>query len=393
MTDSPSPLTERMPRVDELTGMRWWAAFYVFGYHMLVFAPLPGIASAVLEYGYIGVTFFFVLSGFVLTWSRSPRVSQSTFYWRRFARIYPSHFVALLLAIPVFTSFAPDPDQWWVHAFNPVIILLSFLLLQGWSRDPGILFSGNPAAWTLTCEMFFYAMHPYLSRLLDRLRTRGALVFVGVVIAVAFVYRAAALVWPTEWWAAGMPWPIVRLTEFAIGMGLAWAFRSGWRPRVPVTLGVGALIATILALTAARVLLPGSTAVGVVAGFSNEIITVACALAIVALAARRLSGRRSVFASRLMVVLGEWSYAFYLVHATFIYLALTWLGPQEVGWSNLVWFAVVFVIALAGAAALHYLVERPFERWLRAWKDRRDAARVATRAEADAVVVEPAQTK
>lgn len=144
----------RMPRADFLTGLRWWAAFGVFCYHMANLAPLP--VQAVFDYGNFGVTFFFVLSGFVLTWAWSPTTPATTFWWRRVARIYPAHLVALLLAIPVFYSTAPDPDQWWVKPFGAVL-LLSIPLLQGWSRDPAVLFSGNPAAWTLTCEMFFYA--------------------------------------------------------------------------------------------------------------------------------------------------------------------------------------------------------------------------------------------
>jgi len=37
-----------MPRIDALTGLRWWAAFFVFTYHLQVFAPLPSLASAFL---------------------------------------------------------------------------------------------------------------------------------------------------------------------------------------------------------------------------------------------------------------------------------------------------------------------------------------------------------
>lgn len=89
----------RPPRLDSLTGLRWWAAFGVFLHHMTNLAPLP--VHAALALGNYGVMFFFVLSGFVLTWS-AQAVSTSTFYWRRFARIYPAHLVALALAVPVF---------------------------------------------------------------------------------------------------------------------------------------------------------------------------------------------------------------------------------------------------------------------------------------------------
>jgi peptidoglycan/LPS O-acetylase OafA/YrhL len=195
------------------------------------------------------------------------------------------------------------------------------------------------------------------------------------VVGIAFGYRATAVAWPDSWWAAGMPWPVMRLTEFVIGMGLAWAFRCGWRPRLPAWVGVGAAIGSVLGVAAMPHLVPGSWLSAVTGSFSNEIVIVGCALAIVSLAARRLSGRPSPLAARPLVVLGEWSYAFYLVHATVIYLCLEIFGAQRASWTNLLWYAGVFVLALACAAGLHYLVERPAEKRLRAWKDQRDAAR------------------
>lgn len=76
--------------------------------------------------------------------------------------------------------------------------------------------------------------------------------------------------------------------------------------------------------------------------------------------------------------LGEWSFAFYLVHATFIYLALRIFGYQEASWLNLVWFAVLLAVNLVAAWALHSFVERPLEKRMRRWKDRRDKARLAS---------------
>lgn len=370
-------LSQRMPRIDALTGLRWYAAFFVFAFHMLVFAPLPPLASAFLGEGFYGVTFFFVLSGFVLTWSASARVSQSTFYWRRFARVWPSHFVALLVAIPVFYSFDPSPAQTWVKPVSLGILALSVVLLQGWSLNPTLLFSGNPAAWTLTCEAFFYALHPYLLRVLGRTRVRGSLIFVMVVVVVAFGFRALTASSPGEWFSH-IPLPVTRLTEFALGMAIAWAMRCGWRPRVPAWVGLGSIVAVLAAL----VLIPRYRAGGLpallITTFSNELITVACGLAILAVATQCLRGRTSVFARRFHVRLGEWSFAFYLVHATMIYVFLAIFGSQPASWFNLLWFAVLLALDIAGAAALHHFVERPVENRLRRWKDDRAAKSALT---------------
>ncbi|GAA2929407.1 acyltransferase [Microbacterium luteolum] len=367
-------LAEPTQRLDALTGLRWWAAFLVFFYHMLVFAPVPGILAQVFSYGYFGVTFFFVLSGFVLTWSARPRVSTSTFYWRRFARIWPSHMVALLLAIPVFYTFAAIPEGSFLKPFDLGILALSVVLLQAWWSNPTILFSGNPAAWTLTCEAFFYALHPWISRVLVPMAKRGALLLAGGVVLYAFVYRAGVALAPDSWLPL-VPVPVQRLPEFVLGMALAWAMRSGWRPRIHPLVGVGAMAAVILAILASTRLAGTLPMIGYLGIFANELFTVACAIAIVALSAASLNGRRVFFDTKIQVKLGEWSFAFYLVHATLIYTALRIFGYQEASWVNLLWYVALFAVCVVAAWALHSFVERPAERRMRKWKDTRDAAR------------------
>lgn len=347
----------------------------VFLYHMLVFAPLPGVVATVFAQGYFGVTFFFVLSGFVLTWSARPDVPTSTFYWRRFARIWPSHIVALLLAIPVFYTLASIPEGSFLKPFDVGILLLSVVLLQGWWNAPNILFSGNPAAWTLTCEAFFYALHPWISRFLVRLSRRGALVFAAVVVLCAFGYRALAVLYPGSF-IAELPTPIIRVSEFILGMAVAWAIRTGWRLRIPPALGIGAMIAVVFAIVVVSRAGLDVPLIKYIPAFGNEFFTVACAVAITALAQKGLAGKRSWFESSLQVKLGEWSFAFYLVHATMIYLAMRIFGLQEPSWRNLIWFAALLAVDLVLAWALHSFVERPLERRLRQWKDQRDAARV-----------------
>ncbi|MFC9983443.1 acyltransferase family protein [Microbacterium keratanolyticum] len=374
-------LARATPRLDALTGLRWWAAFVVFLFHMRVFAPLPGPITQVFDYGYFGVTFFFVLSGFVLTWSARPNVPTSTFYWRRFARIWPAHMVALVLAIPVFYTLAAVPEGSFLKPFDLGIILLSVVLIQAWWANPAILYSGNPAAWTLTCEALFYALHPWISKVLIPLAKRGALILAVGAVAAAFAYRAGVIVWP-ESALALVPLPVMRVPEFILGMGLAWAMRSGWRPRIHPFVGIGsmgAVIAVVLLCTRA----PAGSLLTYIPAFSNELFTIACGLAIIALASASLRGKRpSRFESATQVKLGEWSFAFYLVHATFIYLALRIFGYQEPSWWNLLWFAGLLAVDLVAAWALHSFVERPAEKRMRRWKDRRDHARVAVKQEA-----------
>jgi peptidoglycan/LPS O-acetylase OafA/YrhL len=127
------------------------------------------------------------------------------------------------------------------------VLLLCVLLLQGWSRDPAVLFAGNPASWPLTVEAFFYALHPFFAAGVRRLTARGALIAAASVLAFAAATRVVIVAQPGSA-VADLPWPVLRLYEFALGVCLAWAFRCGWRPRLPFWLPIALLAAWICAL-------------------------------------------------------------------------------------------------------------------------------------------------
>ena len=74
----PLTSTPRVQRLDSLTGLCWWAAFGVFAYHMANLAPVPWVR--VLSFGNFSVMLFFILSGFVLTWSANPSGTPQTFW-------------------------------------------------------------------------------------------------------------------------------------------------------------------------------------------------------------------------------------------------------------------------------------------------------------------------
>lgn len=359
-----------MPRVDSLTGLRWWAAFAVFAFHMANLAPLP-IARA-LGFGNYGVAFFFVLSGFVLTWSASDRVSTGTFYVRRFARIYPAYVVALIVAIPIFYSVAPDPAQSWVKPVDVGVLALSFVLLQGWWRDPAVLFSGNPVAWTLSCEAFFYALHPAIGRAFSRVRAKGALIGAGAMVAVLLATRIVIVVAPGSWFAH-LPWPILRLPEFVLGMALAWAMRCGWRPKVRPMILLVMLGAAFLAWYTGTAMTARFPSTAPLWPFVTEFVVILFALLIASVAAGDLAGRWSFTRNRWSIRLGEISYSFYLVHSLLIYAVLALVGPQPMGWRNIAWYGGMLVLGILAAAALHHGVEKPLERVIRrAWDRRRE---------------------
>ena len=359
----------RPSRLDSLTGLRWFAAFAVFFHHFTNFAPVPDL-STVAVFGITGVSFFFVLSGFVLTWSQTDRDTTGRFYWRRFARIYPLVLVTTLACLPVFYGSAHTFQKPW----DPAPILLSLLLLHAWFAGlPLIFFGGNPASWSLSCEAFFYAVFPHAVRRL--LHRRVAVLLLGAVgcVVVMWGLLAAVASYPlglvpgTQVSVGGLLLgsPVGRLWEFGLGVLVGCAVRAGWRPPVGLWTAVG-LLAGGMALLVVWQQHPGwSLAFVPPTSAKNQVTAPLYALVIAAAASRDVRGAPSFLRHPVLVRLGHWSYAFYLTHVIVIYGARLAFGQQVRGYDNLVWLPAVLLVAIAVAGLCYHVVEHPVERLLR----------------------------
>src|SRR4051812_20331148 len=134
------------PRLDGLTGLRFFAALAVFAFHaniLLVHTRFEGLRDLASP-GMVGVSFFFMLSGFVLTWSWRDR-PYSGYLRRRLARIVPATWVASVLAL---TALATRPA-----GLERVPTALSIPLLQSWWPDVHIDRTPLPATWSLSVEL------------------------------------------------------------------------------------------------------------------------------------------------------------------------------------------------------------------------------------------------
>lgn len=362
----------RGTRLDSLTGLRFFAALAVVLLHITASRansdPLVDVGTAagrVTELGYLGVTFFFTLSGFVLTWSASGlAVSPLAFYRRRFARVYPMHLLTALLAgaALVVAGSAAGLGAW----------VASLLLVQAWVPDSDVYFALNGVSWSLSCEAFFYAITPLLLALVVRRSTRACWAAVGALLAIMVavtVFLAAEApsrdqdVWVSPWFSviafvAGMTlaltvqrgnvrWPSLRWASIALIATLAVLLTLSWSDRWPRT------AATLLILPS-MVLLIGAAAL------------------------RDLSGRRTWLARRSWVRLGEWSFALYLVHPLCI-RAIHQVAkvPTLKGLSGVGGLVAIVVLAISCSGVAYSFVERPAERRLRGQR----------RAEASAVKV------
>lgn len=161
--------------LDSLTAVRGPAALLVFGYHVIHGTQwanwLPGA-----RLGYVGVSLFFILSGFVLAWSYNKNAGAKNFYLRRFARVYPLHLFFYCVALLGLLLFGVSNSA---GDLNPLSALLNLVLLQAWVPSWEVIFSNNAVSWSLSCEAFFYLMTPFVLNRLDGMRYRVKAALLG----------------------------------------------------------------------------------------------------------------------------------------------------------------------------------------------------------------------
>lgn len=343
------PPSASVPSLPSLTGLRWMAALLVFGLHVHNFGYFGGTGGRMVTWafgaGASGVSFFFVLSGFVLTWSARPNDGALGFWWRRVARIYPMHLVTVALALLM--TWTP------VHLPRPTLRqgLADVLLVHSWWRPWWQTL--DPVSWSLACEAFFYAAFPLLALLLRRLGARGAVALAGVsVLAVLALAHTETHHWFSQPISS---FPAARLPEFVLGAATARLVLLGrWR-------GPGLEASLALAIIG-YFLVPQVTA-----GYTTAACTVVgFALLIPAAAVADLHGEPSLWRRRRLVRLGELSFAFYMVHLLVIRAGTVLLGksPHFGLPTALAVTGIAFTVSLGLSWVLYEAVERPARRLL-----------------------------
>lgn len=370
--------SRRPSRLPTLTGLRFPAALLVFLFHgSLPFTTIRLLAQdrvehrfyTLVEYaGALGVTFFFVLSGFILTWSARPKDTARAFWRRRAVKIVPNYLIGWALAVGLIAWSGSTGGQ----------KTLTFFMLQSWVPNVSTNFAVDAPGWSLSAEAFFYVCFPLLLPLILRIPARGLKYGIGAVVAaiaatpllayaIMPVGAATAANWPTDsanyFWFAYI-FPPARLLDFVLGILVARAVQTGrWRN---------------IGMPAATLLLIGGYALGYATPLLYSLRVVCVVPAAMLIAAGAIAddrGRFTLMRNRAATWLGEISFAFYLVQYVVLVYGRTLLGRRLFSsWAGFGLIAAEGVISLLLAWAMYALVERPLTR---RWSKPRKAARTA----------------
>jgi peptidoglycan/LPS O-acetylase OafA/YrhL len=344
------------PRLDSLTGLRFFAAFVVFSFHLeslfYFFTPLSVLTHAFGQ-GPTGVSFFFILSGFVLTWSHKQDDTSGAFYQRRLAKIGPLQVVTWGIMGVLVLSFSLPTGG------GPAVAQL--FLLTPWIPQYTYHLTMNNPSWSLGCELFFYALFPLMLPQLRRWTTvQRRWAIVGLVF-LAFCFAAAASPahpYTTSYWALYF-FPPVRLVEFVLGMLLAMEVADGRLRRIPL---VAAAAFTLI------VYIADSWAPASLAPVALTIIPFS--LLIVAAAQVDIARTTSWLRKSAVVKLGTWSFALYMVHWPVLILFAHSLHGRLGDWQTAALGVSALAASIAASALLYKLVEHPLEVLLRPRKNR-----------------------
>lgn len=383
-----------MKEIKPLTSLRAFAAFLVFMFHYAnVYSPANrGVEFCcewvplmrVWQQGYVGVSIFFVLSGFLITRIYFDGISSRTaslrlFFVKRVARIWPLFLVyALVQHIGLVWQGTQITSDFWV----------TMTMTQGFFFD--LRYQGLPTAWSLTVEESFYAFAPVFFLSIAALApgermARPGLNFarlarlLAAILGITLVMITIGEGLTRGLHLAGWTWNGLmgnhyhlwhatlfgRIPEFAIGVFCAFLHRDGWTTRriTPHAAGWWVLVAfagigACMWGKSYTVYRPETFWQLTTYGLSY-LLTLLTGLLILALT---VGGNRvhRLLAWEPFVYLGKTSYGFYLVQITVMIAPMVWL-TDRLGWARL---PVLYVLANLFCAATYQWVEVPARLWI-----------------------------
>jgi peptidoglycan/LPS O-acetylase OafA/YrhL len=342
-------------RLDALTPLRAIAAFAVFLYHFQWVLDPSAVKGTWSWYrfgfsqGFLGVSFFFVLSGFVLTWSGTERSvdTKRAFYVRRFARVWPNH-AAIWLAWAGLVFLG-------VEHTGMLAAFANLVLVQSWFVSSKIAFSMVAPSWSLGVEMFFYLCFPFVLpvaiRCGPRTRAQLAVLLGAVYVVVPVLLRHASHD------VKGYPYhfPPYRMIEFVLGVLLALSLREERLVKIPVA-------------AAAALCAVAYCGAGLISNDFAPVVTLLPFLILIGSVAQADLAKSQTTARSWAVHLGVVSFAFYLTQSLVLALAHQRLFKHIAKWGLVergIVFVVLLLVSLGLAQLLHEIVEKNAELFVR----------------------------
>jgi peptidoglycan/LPS O-acetylase OafA/YrhL len=349
----------------QLTSLRFFAALLVLFSHLSILERAPGfsgsILSSIFHEGYSGVSFFFILSGFILEHSYHNRILSGTttkreYILTRLARVYPLH---LIVALPFIIISATSADGTAIPQ-----AALNIFLLQSWIPRADYYFSLNMVSWTLSNEIFFYCMFLALTKMRSRSLQIGFLVFFLLILFALLASIASGLSsWKDNIFGRTTHWifyinPVFRLLEFVCGI-LIYRFASQLTRLSGSAHEITSISAALAIMClAAQYSLPET--------LRSQLLYFPIFAYVLASFAEGKGILSKIISHRIFVFLGEASFCLYISHQPIIKICANYLVFPGLDDSPLAIALIMILTCLTASVLLHKFVEKPIYTRLKA---------------------------
>ena len=299
-----------------LTFVRFFAAFLVLGFHFFSFDGNLTFLNTAFQRGYLGVDFFFMLSGFILAYNYiefdfSGAGKMKKFFIARIARIAPLYYLSLGLSLPLLYLAIKKHHLSLGELLQSIPLHLTFL--QSYYPSVRIFESWNVPSWSLSVEFFFYVTFPFIMmKFLPFISKKFSAIFFALLSVVSFsiltkVNQSAPtpLIW--QWGN----FPLIHLPTFLLGVSLHTLYEN-------YHFHLKSNFLLLISLLAGALLLffpfPGHLLIS-----TSPLVIIPFAIIILSFACNPLINRLSSY--KYFLILGEISYGIYILQAPLKLLA------------------------------------------------------------------------
>jgi peptidoglycan/LPS O-acetylase OafA/YrhL len=306
--------------------------------------PLALYTFYIFSYGWIGVSIFFVLSGFVNHWSylNARKFSLKSFFVRRFWRIYPPYLIALLYF--AFIHWGGRISTEGVRDFIAHIFLVH-------NFNPDYIFGFNNSFWSIAVEVQFYLLYPLVLFLRSFIGLRRTLL-VALILSITIRVLVVTIQDPRALDSLAVSeFTLISWFDWILGAYLAEQYYYG-KPAFPVTkIWTASLIIIFIVSTSFQMTFPIASSIAALATaiFLERYITSEYTL--------------PIFLSSWLAPLGLCSYSFYLWHEPFIGRMLFFLRQVGLPGNNLATFSIGLLVVFGIFFVASWCFYKTVEAW------------------------------
>lgn len=354
-----SQIKKKFLHINSLTSLRFFAALGVMLHHLgilnSVHSPVINRMASYFFNGYVGVTFFYILSGFIINYSFNKHLQDGQFdikdfFVFRVFRLFPVHVLTLFSFLVLTGTFSNLTTEFFPFISN-------LFLIHALIPEQQYYFAFNSVSWSISCELMFYISFCGLITLSNK-----ALV---VVLSLILSCQFYLLIFPqsllSDHWLFYIN-PFFRIVDFMIGVLVCRVyFATNYMP--------GKLLASIFEISSVIFLLLMVVVATKYIDNMNvryDLFFIPPMLAILCAFLFNNGILSRLLSYRLFIRLGEASFAFYMIHLIIITQMVEVLNPKINKVSSVLFYSLsCFVLSLLISLAIYYFYESPINKILR----------------------------